>query len=106
MSDKLTLLNDDNFSSEIASGLFLVDFYADWCGPCRMMAPVLDEVDAEYGDKLTVAKVDVDANQRVAAKFQITSIPTLIVLKDGQEVARSVGMKDKAAIKQMLDGNL
>ena len=99
-------LTDETFDAKVASGAFLIDFYADWCGPCRMMAPVLDEVDAEYGDKLTVAKVDVDANQRVAAKFQITSIPTLIVLKDGQEVARSVGMKDKAAIKQMLDGNL
>ena len=73
--------NRPNFSNEVGSGLVLVDFWAPWCGPCKMIAPVLEELDAEIGEKVKIVKVDVDENQETAGKFGIMSIPTLLVLK-------------------------
>ena len=96
-------LNMENFEETIsaANGIVLVDFWAQWCGPCKMMASVLDEIEAEHPE-ITVAKVDVDENPNIASQYQITSIPTLIVFKDGSPAAVSVGFKPKNEIEQML----
>ena len=90
-------LNQNNFNNAIASGTALVDFYADWCGPCRMVSPIVDEIDEERSD-ITVGKVNVDDENALAMKYGVMSIPTLIVFKDGQEKTRIVGARPKAAI--------
>lgn len=102
MSDKLKYLNDDNFDKEIAKGVTLVDFYADWCGPCRMIAPIIEELAVEMDGKAKIAKVDVDGSQGVASRCQITSIPTIILFKDGKEMKRIVGVKDKDTLKSLI----
>ena len=76
----------------------LVDFWATWCGPCKMVAPVLEEIAAEHGDKLTVAKLDIDANPETARDYQVMSIPTMIVFQGGKPVKQIVGAKPKAAL--------
>ena len=90
-------LNQNNFNNAIANGTALVDFYADWCGPCRMVSPIVDEIAEERSD-ITVGKVNVDDENALAMKYGVMSIPTLIVFKDGQEKTRIVGAKPKAAI--------
>ena len=90
-------LNQNNFNTAIASGTALVDFYADWCGPCRMLSPIVDEIAEERGD-ITVGKVNVDDENALAMQYGVMSIPTLIVFRDGKEKARIVGARPKAAI--------
>ena len=90
-------LNQNNFNNAIANGTALVDFYADWCGPCRMVSPIVDEIAEERKD-ITVGKVNVDDENALAMKYGVMSIPTLIVFKDGQEKTRIVGARPKAAI--------
>ena len=90
-------LNQNNFQNTIANGTTLVDFYADWCGPCRMVSPIVDEIAGERPD-ITVGKVNVDDENALAMKYGVMSIPTLIVFKDGKEKARIVGARPKAAI--------
>ena len=90
-------LNQNNFNNAIANGTALVDFYADWCGPCRMVSPIVDEIAEERRD-VTVGKVNVDDENALAMKYGVMSIPTLIVFKDGQEKTRIVGARPKAAI--------
>ena len=90
-------LNQNNFNNAIANGTALVDFYADWCGPCRMVSPIVDEIAEERGD-VTVGKVNVDDENALAMKYGVMSIPTLIVFKDGQEKTRIVGARPKASI--------
>ncbi|MCM1128868.1 MAG: thioredoxin TrxA [Alistipes senegalensis] len=84
----------------------LVDFWAAWCGPCKMVAPILDEIAAEYSEKLTIAKIDVDSNQSIPAQFGIRGIPTMILFKNGQIVAQQVGALGKGQLKQFIDSNL
>ena len=90
-------LKNKDFDTAIQSGFALVDFYADWCGPCKMMSPIVDEIADERTD-ITVAKVNVDESSELASRFGVVSIPTLIIFKDGKEAGRIIGFKPKAAI--------
>ena len=94
-------LTSDNFEKEVAEGNVLVDFWAPWCMPCRMLSPVVDEVGEEVADA-KIAKINVDEQESLAARFNVMNIPTLIVLKDGKEVRRSVGVIPKEEIVKML----
>ena len=97
-------VTDDSFSDDVLSSgtPVLVDFWATWCGPCKMVAPVLEEIASEKAGALTVAKIDVDENPGTARDFQVVSIPTMILFKDGQPVKRIVGAKGKAALLREL----
>ncbi|MGV0791304.1 thioredoxin [Mycolicibacterium sp. XJ1819] len=101
-------VTDDTFSSEVLSSgtPVLVDFWATWCGPCKMVAPVLEEIAKDKAGALTVAKLDVDANPAAARDFQVVSIPTMILFKDGAPVKRIVGAKGKAALLRELEDAL
>jgi thioredoxin 1 len=97
-------VSDASFSTDVLSSNkpVLVDFWATWCGPCKMVAPVLEEIAVERAGQLTVAKLDVDTNPETARDFQVVSIPTMILFKDGQAVKRIVGAKGKAALLREL----
>jgi thioredoxin 1 len=97
-------VSDDSFAQDVLSSNkpVLVDFWATWCGPCKMVAPVLEEIATEQAGQITVAKLDVDANPGTARDFQVVSIPTMILFKDGQPVKRIVGAKGKAALLREL----
>ncbi|WP_197382675.1 thioredoxin [Mycolicibacterium mengxianglii] len=97
-------VSDDSFSQDVlnSSTPVLVDFWATWCGPCKMVAPVLEEIASEKSGQLTVAKLDVDANPETARDFQVVSIPTMILFQNGQPVKRIVGAKGKAALLREL----
>ena len=97
----LPLIDENNFDNETAHGVVLVDFYADWCGPCKTLGPILDQLSQEVSN-VKFIKVDVDASQTLAAKFSVTSIPTVVILKEGKEVNRFVGVQDEQSIKAML----
>ena len=94
-SEKVIILSENNFDHQTRRGVTLVDFWATWCMPCKMMVPALNDVADELNGKAKVAKVDVDQHQSLAAKYKVRSIPTLILFKDGKEVKRFVGVKDK-----------
>ena len=97
--EKIIALTDKNFNQQIKGKVVLVDFWATWCAPCRLMAPALNDLASELTDnKYQVGKVDVDANRGLAQKYNIRSIPTSVIFKDGQEVARIVGVKPKATL--------
>jgi thioredoxin 1 len=102
--EEIKHLTEDTFSKDIQEGVVLVDFYADWCGPCRMMTPVLEKVAQEVRGQAVIGKIDIDSAQRIASQFQVTSIPTLILYKAGKEVGRLVGLQDAAAVKQFIGG--
>lgn len=108
MSDKLLQLTDDSFDADVinAAGPILVDFWAEWCGPCKMIAPVLDEIAQEYADKLTIGKLNIDQNSATAPKFGIRGIPTLLLFKNGSVVATKVGAVSKTQLKEFLDSHL
>lgn len=95
-------LNEQTFDAQTGGGIVLVDFWAPWCGPCRMQEPILQQFAEAADDDVTVAQVNVDENPHLAARFQVQSIPLLVVLHNGQEVQRVVGMQNIAALKQLV----
>jgi len=105
MGENVLQLTDDDFEAKVesASGVAVVDFWAEWCGPCRVFAPVLEELAAEYEGSVTVAKLNVDQGKNTAEKYEIRAIPTTIVFRDGKEVERFVGITKKEALKERLD---
>ncbi|MGL4335632.1 MAG: thioredoxin [Turicibacter sp.] len=96
---------DSGFKQDIESGLVLVDFYADWCGPCKMIAPILDELATEVEGVAKIVKVNVDECPGVAAEYKVMSIPTLILFKDGEKVQQTVGFQPKAALLSLIESN-
>jgi len=100
---KYVELNNSNFDETVKEGVTLVDFWAPWCGPCRMIAPVIEELAAEYEGKATIAKVNTDEEQELAVKFGIRSIPSILFFKDGQVVDQMVGAASKQAFAEKLD---
>ena len=108
MSEQLIHVTDDSFESDVLQSNVpvLVDYWAEWCGPCKMIAPILDEVASEYADKLKIAKLDVDQNAETAQKYGIRSIPCLMLFKDGDIIATQVGALSKSQLSEFIDQNL
>lgn len=102
------ILTDANFEQEVlqAQGPVLVDFWATWCGPCRMLAPVVEEIAKEYEGRVKVCKLDVDQGMNASAKYRISTVPTLIFFKNGEVVAQAVGLQSKAALVEKLNALL
>jgi thioredoxin 1 len=106
MSEHLTYLDDASFNDAIEKGVTLVDFYAEWCGPCKMIAPIVEKLSVKYAGKAKIAKLDIDKSQKVTAHYEVTSIPTLILFKDGKEIKRIVGLRDEETLKSLIDSTL
>lgn len=108
MSDLIKHISDDSFEADVinASSPVLVDFWAEWCGPCKMIAPILDEVARDYKGRVQIAKVNVDQNNETPAKYNVRGIPTLILFKDGDVVATKVGALNKSQLAAFLDSHL
>jgi thioredoxin 1 len=108
MSEQITHVSEATFDQEVIAAELpvLVDFWAEWCGPCKMIAPILDDIAGEYAGRLKVCKVDVDANPGVPEKFGIRGIPTLIIFKDGNAVETKVGALSKSQLSQFIDSCL
>jgi thioredoxin 1 len=108
MAGNTVKVTDDSFAADVLGSdkPVLVDFWAEWCGPCKMVAPVLEEIATEHGDKITIAKVNIDENPEIARRYQIMSIPTMSVFSGGEVVRSIVGAKPKAALLRDLEGIL
>ena len=108
MSEKITHVSKDSFDEDVINSErpVLVDYWAEWCGPCKMIAPILDEIAEEYDGRVKVCKVDVDENQETAARFAVRGIPTLMLFKNGEVEATKVGALNKSQLAAFLDGHL
>jgi len=101
------VFTDSNFQEKaLSGGVSVVDFWAEWCGPCRLIGPVIDELATEYGDKVAIGKVNVDENQEVSLKYGVRSIPTILIIKDGEVVDKQVGVTTKAALQAKINAHL
>jgi thioredoxin 1 len=108
VSDQITHTSDGSFDADVLQSdkAVLLDFWAEWCGPCKMIAPLLDEAATEYADKLTVMKLNVDENPNTAQKFGVRSIPTLMLFKDGAVQAQKMGAMSKSQLAEFLNTNI
>jgi len=108
MSSAIKSVTDDSFQAEVLSSSVpvLVDYWAEWCGPCKMIAPMVDESATTYAGRLNVAKLNVDENQKIASRYHVRGIPTLMLFKDGQPVATKVGAMSKSQLAAFIEDNL
>ncbi len=108
MTDQIVHTTDEQFEADVLSSEkpVLVDYWAEWCGPCKMIAPILEEIASEYGDRLKVCKMDIDANQATPPKYGIRGIPTLMLFKNGEVEATKVGALSKSQLAAFLDSNI
>ena len=108
MSNNIVHTSDSNFEADVlkAAGPVLIDFWAEWCGPCKMIAPILDEAATEFSDRLSIVKLNVDENPNTAQRFGIRSIPTLMLFKDGSVHAQKLGAMSKSQLNAFLEANL
>lgn len=104
-NEKIVSLNDKNFQQQISKGVILVDFWASWCMPCKMLAPILNETSLEIKGNARIGKLNTEEYQSVSAKYGVRSIPTMILFKDGKEINRFVGVKQKDFLLKQLNGN-
>jgi thioredoxin 1 len=107
-SDNIVHVTDASFDADVLNSQIpvLVDYWAEWCGPCRMIAPILDEISQDYAGRIKVAKVNIDENRDTATKFNIRGIPTLMLFKDGGVAATKVGALSKSQLAAFIDGNI
>jgi thioredoxin 1 len=100
------IITDANFEQYLSNGVTLIDFWADWCKPCKMQAPIVDQLAQEYGDRMYVGKMDVDNNQNIPRQFQVQNIPTILIFKDGKQVDRVVGLNDYQTLAAKIEMHL
>jgi thioredoxin len=105
-SEKVKTFTDNNFDDETSKGVVLVDFWAEWCGPCRRLAPTVDALASEFDGRATVAKLNVDENPNIPGRFAVRGIPTLLLFKEGQLAETIVGLRSKEDIAQMIERHL
>jgi len=106
MEHKYLVLDESNFDETVKDGVCLVDFWATWCGPCKMLAPTIEELAEDYEGRVKVCKVDVDENQDLAMRFRVMSIPTVFFFKNGEVVNKMIGLSDKDEYEEILDSLL